>query len=413
MSYQITLSTWSGSNKAEAAEKLATVFRFGDEKAVTIVDGLCQGLPWRFDRPIPDNQADTASSYLRSLGFAVDMQPVVGEIEPLSDVVAMEEVAPEKEKAAIPADSYQFKFQGDGRTLLNISFVNLIKTVFTLGVYQFWAKTNVRQYIWSQTLFSGDRFSYHGTGKELLRGAMRFGSILVLLGLINVYIMFNVGMEEGELFFDLLSFTVLIMIPVLMVGAWRYRLSRTAWRNIRFSFRGKRLEAFILYATGTVLSVLTLGLYWPFFKMSTEKFWRENSWFGDVQFRFSGVGKDFFWKLVLAILLTPLTLGFYLFWFTADLKKYLWSHTHVGEATFHFPIKGRDYMNLKVTNFFIILFTLGLGFPWVVVRNQRFMTDNLALAGNIELNHIVQEMKDSGAFGEEALDVMDVPVDIG
>ena len=110
---------------------------------------------------------------------------------------------------------------------------------------------------------------------------------------------------------------------------------------------------------------------------------------------------------------TPLTLGFYLFWFTANLKNYLWSHTHVGGATFHFPITGKDYMNLKVTNFFILLITLGVGYPWVVVRNQKFVTENLTLAGNIELHRIVQEMKDSGAFGEEALDAIDVPIEIG
>ncbi len=323
--------------------------------------------------------------------------------------------SPQKEEAGVstPEDSYRFKFQGDGRILLNISFVNLIKTVFTLGVYRFWAKTNVRQYIWSQTLFSGDRFSYHGTGKELMKGAIRFGFILILLILATVYVTFNIGPEAGELVSDLLGFIIFIMIPVLMVGAWRYRLSRTAWRNIRFSFRGKRMEAVILYLRGGIFLGLTLGLYWPFFQMKTEKFWRENSWFGDVQFRFSGTGKDFFGKFILSIILTPLTLGFYLFWFTADLKQYLWSHTHVGGATFHYPIKGKDYMSLKVANFFIILFTLGLGSPWVVVRNQKFVTDNLVLAGNIELNKIVQEMKDSGAFGEEAMDIMDVPIDIG
>jgi uncharacterized membrane protein YjgN (DUF898 family) len=412
MSYQVTLNTWSGASKTDAAEKLAVVFRIGNEKAMTVVDHLCQGLPWRFDRRIPDHQADTASTYLRSLGFAVELQPVEGEIEPLPDSVVVEEV-PEKEEVSASEDNYGFKFQGDGRTLLNISFVNLLKTIFTLGIYRFWAKTNVRQYIWGQTLFSGDRFSYHGTGKELLNGAFRFGSVIILLGLINIYIFFNVGSVEGELFSDLLSLIFLFMIPALLVGAWRYRLSRSAWRNIRFSFRVKMMDVYILYIISTVFTILTLSLYLPFFIMKSGKLWRESSWFGDMQFGFSGKGKDFFLKYILMILLTPLTLGFYLFWFIADLKRYIWSHTHVGGATFHFPIKGIDYMRLKVTNFFIILFTLGVGFPWVVVRNQKFVTDNLVLVGNIELNSIVQEMKTSGAFGEEALDVMDIPIEIG
>ena len=192
MSYQVTLSTWSGASKTDAAEKLAIVFRLSNEKAMTVVDHLCQGLPWRFDRRIPDHQADSASTYLRSLGFAVDLQPVEGEVEPLPESVVTEE-APEKEEVSTPEDNYAFKFQGDGRTLLNISFVNLLKTIFTLCIYRFWAKTNVRQYIWGQTLFSGDRFSYHGTATELLNGAFRFGGVIVLMGLINIYIFFNVG----------------------------------------------------------------------------------------------------------------------------------------------------------------------------------------------------------------------------
>jgi uncharacterized membrane protein YjgN (DUF898 family) len=233
------------------------------------------------------------------------------------------------------------------------------------------------------------------------------------LGGANAYVFFNIGFQEGELVSDLISLVIIAVLPALMVRAWRYRLSRTAWRNIRFSFQGKAKDALVLYFIGSALTVVTLGLYWPFFKMKTEKFWRENSWFGDVQFSFSGVGKEFFKKFLLAVILTPLTLGFYLFWFTADLKRYLWSHSHIGGATFHFPITGKAYMNLKVGNFFIILFTLGLGYPWVVIRNRKFVADNMTLVGNIELNRIVQEMEDSGAFGEEALDALDVPIEIG
>ena len=70
-------------------------------------------------------------------------------------------------------------------------------------------------------------------------------------------------------------------------------------------------------------------------------------------------------------------------------------------------------MKLKVGNFFIILGTVGFGYPWAVVRNQKFDTETLTLAGNIELNRIVQEMKDSDAFGESALDAIDIPIEIG
>jgi hypothetical protein len=45
MSYQITLSTWSGESKTEAAEKLSRIFRLNKEKGIAILEGLCEGLP--------------------------------------------------------------------------------------------------------------------------------------------------------------------------------------------------------------------------------------------------------------------------------------------------------------------------------------------------------------------------------
>jgi uncharacterized membrane protein YjgN (DUF898 family) len=412
MSYQITLSTWSGESKTEAAEKLSRIFRLNKEKGLATVEGLCEGLPWRFENTISDQQATQAAKFLQEIGFSVDITPVEGEVEPLP--------APTDEaEPAVPAtpseteSSYSMGFQGDGRTLFGITFVNLIKTIFTLGIYRFWAKTRVRQYLWKQTLFAGDRFSYHGTAKELLKGFVRFGLFIILFIVASICTFIEFGPEKSELVGDLFTLFFMFWLPFLMVGAWRYRLSRTAWRGIRFSFRGQGRQALTVYFKGYLAVPLTLGLYWPYFKMETEKFWRQNSWFGDVQMRFSGKGKDFFKKFIVALFLTPLTLGFYLFWFSADLSRYIWSHTHIGGGTFHFPIKGRDYFNLKITNFIIIIFTLGLGTPWVVVRNRKFIADHLTFSGNIELNRVVQEMQDSGAFGEESMDIMDVPIDIG
>lgn len=412
MSHQITLSFWSGANKSEAAKKLAKVFHLQPETSLDIVDQLCQALPWRFDRSIPDHQANKAFTYLRSLGFVVDIHPIESEIEPLFNSVVMAETL-ETKKISLFDDSYRFNFFGNSRTLFNIYFTSLIKTLFSIGIYRFWAKTNIRQYIWGQTVFMGDPFSYNGTGKELLKATLQFGGVIVLLGLINIYIMFNVGLEESQKFFELLCFLVVIVSPALLVGAWKYKLSRTTWRNIHFSFRGKGIDAFTLYFVGGILSTLTLGLYWPIFKIKSEHFWREHLWLGNVQFRFSGVGKDLFKKFIIAALLAPLTFGFYLFWFIADLKRYLWSHTHVFEATFQFPIKGQDYMKLKVGNFFILFLTLGLGFPWMVVRNQKFVTDNLVLSGKIELNRIAYEKKASEVSKEKTLDDIGGPISIG
>jgi len=413
MSSQITLNTWSGESKKEAAMELSKVFRMDLEKALFVVENLCQGLPWRFNYTISNQQAKHALKYLQNIGFSVDIKSVNSGVEPLEEPEFLETADTITRSLPDNESSHRLGFRGDGHTLFGISFTNLFKTILTFGFYRFWAITNVRQYLYSQTLFAGDRFSYHGTGKDLLWGTIRFGLIFIFLLVVNIYTYFKLGVKEGEVVGNILTILFTISIPFLMVGAWRYRLSRTAWRGIRFSFRGQMREAFFIYVKGSLLLSLTLGLFWPFFKMEREKFWRENSWFGDVQMCFSGKGKDFLGKFIVALFLTPLTLGLYLFWFSADLSRYIWSHTHIEGSTFNFPIKGRDYFNLKLANFFLIVSTLGLAYPWVVVRNRKFIADHLTLVGNIDLNSLVQEMKESGAFLEEGIDIMGVSIDVG
>jgi uncharacterized membrane protein YjgN (DUF898 family) len=410
MSCQITLSTWSGVSKTKAAEKLSRIFRLNKQKSLTIVEGLCEELPWRFENTISDKQASQAAKSLQEIGFSVDISPVECKVEILPPS------EPESAVTSTPPEtlcSYGMGFLGNGRILFSITFTNLIKTILTLGFYRFWAKTRLRKYIFGETLFAGDRFSYHGTAKELLRGAVSFGLFFIIFVVVSVYTFVEYGPIASEVVGNIFTIIFMVVLPFLIVGAWRYRLSRTAWRGIRFSFRGQGRKALTVYFKGYLLVLLTLGLYWPYFKMETEKFWRQNSWFGNVQMYFSGKGKDFLKKFLIALFLTPITLGFYFFWFSADLSRYVWSHTHIGGGTFHFPIKGRDYFNLKVSNFFLIILTLGLATSWVVVRNRKFIADHLTFSGNIDLNQVVQEMQDSGAFGEESMDIMDVPVEIG
>ena len=78
-----------------------------------------------------------------------------------------------------------------------------------------------------------------------------------------------------------------------------------------------------------------------------------------------------------------------------------------------FPDNGKRLYEIKGGQFFYYSGYGWIRLPWAVVRNQKFVTENLTLAGNIELNRIVQEMKDSDAFGESALDAIDIPIEIG
>jgi uncharacterized membrane protein YjgN (DUF898 family) len=416
MSSHITLNKWFGADRSLTARKLAKMFRMNPEEGTGIMVQLAEGDPWKFQYKISDDQLGDATAYLRSMGFQVDSEPVVQEL-------ASPESADGDDKETSTSGTLNLGFNGKGGSLFGIMLGNLLLRVITLGIYHFWAVSKVRRYMWSNTSFANDRLAYHGTGGELLKGFMRFMGIVILIAgslvLVQMYGGPYLNLPEIEPLIMqnaltyTLSFLFTLALPALMVGAMRYRWSRTSWRGIRFSFRGTRGQAMKIYYKGFFLAVLTLGLYWPFFKMETTRFWRENSYFGDRQVKFTGKGKDIFWRYILAIPLSVLTLGIYLVWYQAYLKRYMWSHTQLARGTFKFSASGLDLFGLQIVNLLTLVITLGLAYPWVMVRNQNFLTKHLSLEGNVQLDRVVQQAKQSGTFGEAALDVYDLPMDIG
>ena len=72
-------------------------------------------------------------------------------------------------------------FHGTGGFLMKIHIVNLLLTLVTFGVYSFWAKVKIRKYLYNETEIGGDRFDYHGTGKELMIGWLKVAVIFIVV----------------------------------------------------------------------------------------------------------------------------------------------------------------------------------------------------------------------------------------
>ncbi|MGH7254860.1 MAG: YjgN family protein, partial [Nitrospirales bacterium] len=289
--------------------------------------------------------------------------------------------------------TFHVQFLGQGSTLFGIHVVNVCLTLLTLGVYYFWAKTRVRRYLFSQSEFAGDRFAYHGTGQELLLGLLRAGMIFGL-----PYLALAVGPEllgagpaiqtlaaiaAGVVFFSFL--------PVALAGARRYRLSRTSWRGIRFSFRGRTWDFLKLFWKGMILTGVTLGAYYPFFDTQRQAFWVSHSYVGGQRFSFDGQAWDLAPSFVAAVLLFPFTLGLSSFWYQATRQRYFWDHTGFGQARFACTVTTWPLVRLKLGNLLLLVLTLGLAWPWTTVRNIRFLYRNLMLAGPVDLDRIRQE----------------------
>ena len=311
--------------------------------------------------------------------------------------------------------SRQPSFHGSGGTLLGIHVVNVLLIIVTLGVYYVWAKTRVRRYIFSQTSFEGDRFAYHGTGKELLLGFLKAFLVFLLpiIGLTIVRDQLDVDprIKNGAAF--LISVLFLVFIPVAMVGSRRYRLTRTSWRGIRFSFRGRARSFVVLFIKGYLLSLITFGLYYPVYLTRRQAFMVSNSYFGNERFDFDGRGRDLLAGFVLAILLTLPTLGLCWIWYLARKRRFFWDHTTFGTARFRSTVSGGALLGLYVVNLLLLVITLGIAWPWVRARNLRFTYRYLALEGVVDFEHIRQQAQFASATGEGLAGFLDTGFDLG
>ncbi len=346
-------------------------------------------------------------------------------------------------------------FHGAGGALFGIRIVNLFLAIVTLGVYWFWGKARTRRYLWGHTGFAGDRFSYHGTGMEALRGWVKAAAIFGI-----PYLALSVAPDWIKLGLvarvacSLLATVVLVaFIPVAITGARRYRLSRTAWRGIRFSFRGRTWEFAKLYWRGVILTTLTLGLYYPEYAVLRTRFLVDRSWLGNRRFSFDGTPeelKPMYWKalgwslggfvlmffaaagagaafamlgkqhMAVAIAIgaaagvtAMLALLLPWIWFGVAEHRFIWNHTKFGRARFVNTIQFPAYMKLLTVNALLMISTLGFASPWVTVRTMRFTLERIALRGPLAPGRISQQARDTTATGEETGDLFDIDVELG
>lgn len=353
-------------------------------------------------------------------------------------------------------ESKKFNFFGNGSDLFSIYIVNFLLILVTFGIYYFWGKAKIKRYMYSQSDFDGDRFTFHGTGNELFKGGMIAIGFLVIYSLISEYVNKFITTPVGLIASVLISILFLFAIAAALVLSRRYYLSRSTWRGIRFTFRGKIKDFIGLVLKGYFLSLITFGIYAPYFINNYEEFMITKSYYGNQNFSYNGKGKDilkvflfyflfmivviggfiflaFFFKgktsagvlnfpdtisKILTVLMIILLLAFYfipLLYFQYWISKYKWNHTTFLSSKFQLVFSFMQYLKLKIVNGIILIFTLGFGWPWVAVRNAKFFTQYLTLEGDLDFEVIRQKMIDTSATGESVMDIfdMDAGLDIG
>ena len=180
-------------------------------------------------------------------------------------------------------------FDGRRGALAGLLFRNLLLTLATVGIYRYWAKTRVRAFLWRHVKLLDEPLEYLGTGTELFIGFLV--ALVVLTPLTSGYSLLPYLLPDGIFrdWLDALYFVILLFLFQLAIyRVWRYRLTRTAWRGVRFGLDGSSfVYALIRFLYGFV-TLATLGLAYPWLRVATTRYVASHARFGSTAVSFHG-----------------------------------------------------------------------------------------------------------------------------
>lgn len=305
--------------------------------------------------------------------------------------------------------TYALSYKGSGGELFKIQIVNLILTTVTLGLYYPWAKARSLEYLYGQSHFEESPFAFTGTGKEMFKGFIKAFILIVVVYGVFLALIFAGSTGLAVLWLYGCLFAIL---PLAIHGSYKYRMAKTNWRGIRFGYTGDRTELIKLFVKGILLTVVTLGIYGAWFVMDLRRYIISNIKVGNASFHYHGNGSDYFWMNLKGYFLTLLTLGIYSFWWQRNMFAYFVNHTELAHGDKKVNLQSTatagGFFELTIINVLILFFTLGLGFPWIITRNLRFVTNNIAISGDLSFEELQQQQTDySNATGEDLSDFFD------
>lgn len=310
-----------------------------------------------------------------------------------------------------PIQHYQLEFHGKGSEYFSIMIVNWLLTLVTLGLYYPWARAKKLRYVYGNTALNNEYFHFSGTGKEMFKGFIKI--ILLYFAILAIFAALQTLTESPFLAILFIYLAIFGLIPFAIHGSFRYRMSRTSYRGIRFGYRGNRNELVVNFYKWVFFTLITLGIYGAWMQMNIRRYTHQNIRYGDVVFDNHSDGTDWFFLNLKGYFLTIFTFGIYAFWWQRDIFNYYYNSITITkgeqEVVCSSTATGGGFFSLLVGNFFITVLTLGLGKAWADMRTQQFICDNVKLEGNINMEEIHQtEEEYTDAFGEDAMDFFEI-----
>lgn len=329
---------------------------------------------------------------------------------------------------------YPVEFSARAGEYFRIWIVNLALTVITVGIYSAWAKVRKKRYFYGHTRIDGDSFEYRAAPLAILKGR------LIAVALFAAY---SFGGKLSPLLGGFFALLLLIAMPWLIVRSLAFNAWNSAYRNVRFHFHGRYGEPLKLLVSGGLLTLVTLGLAYPWvksrwarFAVANHAFGGTRATFGEITGRFYGIYLKALGLLIGSAMLLGVAAGLlgllhggaprgnalvffmagvYLLYLlvyaylSAQITNATWNAATLGAVRFESTLRGRDLALIYLGNIVAVLCTLGLAIPWAVVRTLRYRAEHTALfaAGGLA-GFVAGQTEQLSATGEEVGEMFDV-----
>jgi uncharacterized membrane protein YjgN (DUF898 family) len=307
-------------------------------------------------------------------------------------------------------------FHGKGGELLLLWLKNGLLTALTLGWYYPWGKAALIRYFHSRTAFDGERFRFTGTGGEFLLGFLQALAAVTALGIPSILLCLGaqaIHPSLGPVPFVGCFVILVFLSQYALFSTLRYRASRIVYRETGFRLEGNPWEFARKGIRYLLLTLITFGIFGPYYKHWVYGRIFNNLKFGNLAFAWDAKA-DEYWKLAMkGFLFSVLTLGVYYFFWLPRWWAYVRGHLSVGGCRFHGGIKPSDLFRHALTNLLLFVLTLGLGTPWVMTRTTRFFLTRLAREHPAALKAALQVGRERVPARGAFLDGVDAGVGLG
>jgi uncharacterized membrane protein YjgN (DUF898 family) len=301
------------------------------------------------------------------------------------------------------------QYNGSSEELFKIWLWVILLNILTLGVYSFWGRTLLRQYLAEHCQIEKTNFNYLGQGAELFKGFLKALPLWILL-ILGFKIFEDTALEDA--YAVVMSIIIVQLTFVAIFSSLRYRLAHIQWRGIRGNLRGSAWLYGLQALWFSIVSILSLGLMFGWMDHHLYRNKLNKIKVGGLPVMYIGNAKDLFKINFITILLAIPTLFLSRIWYVACVRHYVYNRTQIGDCTLVNTESGKELVKIYVWGFFVTVFSLGLLYPLVIQRKMYYITQHFSIRGDLSTLIAELEQPFAATSGEGLYTVMDAETDL-